>query len=206
MSPNAPTLLLVDDELEILNALRRSLSREPYQVLLAVNADEALEILGRESVDLLLTDIDMPGMNGLELVALVRKEYPDTVRMLLTGDASLPSALDAINRGEVHRYLTKPLRQDALRSTLREALERLHELRRQARVDHHAARMASMHAALERAHPGIRDVDRDGDVYMLDREALSDLTARMPGGPQRAFFHARFTEPEDPARSRERKT
>jgi DNA-binding NarL/FixJ family response regulator len=122
MSPHA--LLLVDDEPEILEALRRTLRTEGYQLFATERPADALRIVDAERVNLILSDIDMPGMSGLELVSRVRRTHPRIIRILLSGVASLESALRAINEGEVHRYLTKPWETPELRTTIREALER----------------------------------------------------------------------------------
>jgi response regulator RpfG family c-di-GMP phosphodiesterase len=124
------TLLLVDDEPAIVAALRRTLRGRGYRILGATDPLEALKILDSEQVDLVISDIDMPQMTGLELVAQIRRVRPEVVRILLTGRGTLDSALRAINDGEVHRFLTKPWSDEELRSTIEHALARLEELRR----------------------------------------------------------------------------
>jgi CheY-like chemotaxis protein len=174
------TLLLVDDEPEILDGLRRTLRSEGYRLLTTTSPIEALEILAKGGVDLLLSDIDMPDMSGIELVARVRRDHPDVVRLLLTGDASLDSALVAINEGEVHRYLTKPWSKETLTATLRQALDRLEELRRAAAADARATARERLLAELEREHPGIRDAAFDGDTYVLDGARVDALLGAAP--------------------------
>jgi len=75
--------------------LKDALANEPYDILSAASAEEALPILDREQVDVVISDEKMPGMSGSEFLAIVRQEYPDTVRMILTGHASLESAIRA---------------------------------------------------------------------------------------------------------------
>jgi len=182
-----PTLLIVDDEPEILKSLCRLLAREPYNVRTAPNGASALELLQTQRVDVLLSDIDMPGMDGLELISLVRARHPEIVRMLLTGDASLDSALDAINMGEVHRYLTKPWRSHTLRETLREAFERLAQLRHQGLVDEHTRRLGRLNADLEQRYPGISDVQREHGVYVVNRSELARRVGELPLEVRRFF-------------------
>jgi two-component system probable response regulator PhcQ len=167
------TILVVDDEAEILESLRRTLRKEPWRVLTTTSPEEALRILEHQSVDVLVTDIDMPTMNGLELVDRARAKFPEVVRMLLTGAASLESALRAINDGEVHRYLTKPWEAAEIRKTIRGALDRLDELRRAARAHHDVDVRERLLAELEREHPGIRDVHLQDGVYVLDADRLA---------------------------------
>ena len=179
MSHTQATVLFVDDEPEILETLRRTLRNESYRVLTTTSPDEALGLIEREDVDVLVADIDMPGMTGLELVARVRRVRPEVVRMLLTGDASVDSAMSAINEGEVHRYLTKPWQKQHLRDTIRQALERLDEMREAAAADRAAHRRATLLAELERAHPGIRHVALDEGVYVLDVTRLSGALVEL---------------------------
>jgi len=92
-------VLIVDDEPTITDLLKDALANEPYDILSAASAEEALPILDREQVDVVISDEKMPGMSGSEFLAIVRQEYPDTVRMILTGHGSLESAIRAINEG-----------------------------------------------------------------------------------------------------------
>lgn len=82
---NAATLLLVDDEPNILSSLRRVLRNEPYQVLTASGGEEALALLERQPIDLVLSDARMPNMDGATLLSHVQKRWPTCLRILLTG-------------------------------------------------------------------------------------------------------------------------
>jgi DNA-binding NtrC family response regulator len=176
MTSPAHTILIVDDEPEVLESLQRVLRNEPYRVLTTTSPLQALAIIGGPTpIDLLVSDIDMPQMSGLQLVARVRQDHPDVVRVLLTGDARLESAVVAINQGEVHRYLTKPWDTAQLRETLRQALQRLDELRRAAAADRSAVARERLLLELEDEHPGIRSVIKDHDVYIVDVEHLQPL-------------------------------
>ncbi|MBI4957045.1 MAG: response regulator [Myxococcales bacterium] len=179
MSEPIHTVLCVDDEPEIVETLRRTLRNEGYRFVGTTSPHEALALVEAGGVDLLVADIDMPGMTGLELVARVRRSRPHVVRMLLTGDASLQSALHAINEGEVHRYLTKPWQKQHLRDTIQEALARLDELRQQAAANQQAHRRDVLLAELERAHPGIRHVALADGVYELDVDRLATVLVAL---------------------------
>jgi two-component system probable response regulator PhcQ len=179
MSAPVHTVLFVDDEPEIIDSLRRTLRDESYRILGTTAPADALDILDRESVDLLIADIDMPDINGLELVARVRRTHPEVVRMLLTGDASLESALEAINEGEVHRYLTKPWNKDELRETIRQTLARVDELRRLAAADRLAQGRERILSELEKTHSNIRAVELDDGVYVIDDSRLSVLLSEL---------------------------
>ena len=130
-------------------------------------------------------------MSGLDLVRRVRRAFPDVVRMLLTGHASLESAIEAINEGEVHRYLTKPWAKDELREYIRKALDRLDELRRSADAGRRAVVRERLLGELEREHPGITSIVRDGAVYVIDEQRL-DASITALGAPSLiAFFDPR---------------
>jgi two-component system probable response regulator PhcQ len=116
-------VLLVDDD-EAALALAAALADAPYEVLTARSAAEALKVLEREDVQVVVSDEWMPGMRGVELLAQVAKEYPYIVRILLTGDPQLDAAVRAINEGEIFRFLTKPCTPSMLDSVIREALIR----------------------------------------------------------------------------------
>ncbi|MBN2331642.1 MAG: hybrid sensor histidine kinase/response regulator [Deltaproteobacteria bacterium] len=106
------TILFVDDESRVLKSIKRGLLDEPYRCLFALNGLEALEIMAAEPVQVLVTDMRMPEMNGLELLKIVRDRYPQMVRMVLSGYAQTSNVLAAVNEGYVFRYLTKPWRLD----------------------------------------------------------------------------------------------
>jgi len=115
-------ILYVDDEPDNLIAFKAVFRRE-YRLLICESGKEALEILEREDVDLIISDQRMPGMTGSELLEQVRLKYPDVVRMILTGYADMGSIIDAINKGKIYHYISKPWDVDDLRVILRNALE-----------------------------------------------------------------------------------
>lgn len=118
------TLLAVDDEPNILAALRRVFRATGWRILTAAHAQEALALLATEPVDAVLSDMRMPGMDGVQLLERVSEGWPRTARLLLTGQADLASTIDAINRGRLHRYIAKPWDDDELVLTLRQVAER----------------------------------------------------------------------------------
>lgn len=118
------TVLFVDDEEKILSSLKRGLIDEPYETLFANNGNEALEILAQGPVHVVVTDMQMPEMNGLELLRVVKEKYPHIVRMALSGYAQVTTLLTAINQGEIFRFITKPWKlEEELKQTVREAVE-----------------------------------------------------------------------------------
>jgi CheY-like chemotaxis protein len=118
-----PRILCVDDDPAILESLGRTLRRH-FSVETSTDPMAAVQRLGgRQPFAVVLSDMRMPGMNGAEFLALVREIAPDTVRVLLTGYADWASAMAAVNRGNVFRFLTKPCDSEVLISSLKQAAE-----------------------------------------------------------------------------------
>lgn len=120
----APTLLLVDDEASILSALRRVFRPLGYRVLTAESGVAALELARGETIDLVISDMRMPHMDGAQFLERIRQEQPHAVRILLTGYADINAIIAAINRGEIHRYIGKPWDDNDIVLVVREALAR----------------------------------------------------------------------------------
>ncbi len=179
MTTREKTVLVVDDDLEIAQALVRTLRQHGYTTLVAHDGLEALDLIGDTDVDVLLSDIDMPGMDGVTLATRVRALRPDVVRILLTGNARLDTALLAINRGEVHRYLTKPWVAAELVRTIDDAFARLAELSRLAEVDQSVARLSAARNELEAEHPGITKLNMRAGVYVVDIVKLREVTSTL---------------------------
>ncbi len=121
---NTATLLFIDDEENILAALKRLFRPLGYKVLIAASGAEALALLEKEHVDLVISDMRMPQMSGAEVLEQMRKRWPEVVRILLTGYADLTSTIAAINRGEIFRYIAKPWDDNDIVLIVRDALER----------------------------------------------------------------------------------
>jgi two-component system probable response regulator PhcQ len=174
------TVLLVDDDAGTLEGLERALQREPYRILAASSADQALKIFESAAVDVIVSDEKMPGMSGTELLARVRRRYPGTMRVMLTGHASIEAALQAINEGEVFRFLTKPCNHIDLAVTIRHALQQktlMDEARRLLRT---LKRQAALLEELERVNPGITSVRTTPDgAIVLDDDLPGDFSGFM---------------------------
>ncbi|WP_426342278.1 HD domain-containing phosphohydrolase [Pseudoduganella sp. S-14] len=121
------TILCVDDEPNILSSLRRLFRGKGYEVLTAISGAQGLELLAQQPVDLVISDMRMPEMDGARFLAQVRERWPNTVRLLLTGYSDVQSIQDAINCGEIYRYITKPWDDNDILLIVRHALER-HQL------------------------------------------------------------------------------
>ncbi len=122
--PPAAIVLCVDDEPNILSALRRLFRGAGFQVRTAVGGAAGLALLETETVDLVISDMRMPEMDGAEFLQQVRQRWPDTVRLLLTGYSEVTSIIGAINRGEIYRYISKPWDDNDIILIVKQALER----------------------------------------------------------------------------------
>ena len=127
------TLLFVDDEEGVLAAMRRIFIEENYEILTASSGEKAISLLEQQPVHLLLTDHRMPGMNGADLLKIVRERWPETIRIMLTGYADVNSIMGAVKDGAVYKFITKPWNDEDLRLTISLALQQymvIHENRR----------------------------------------------------------------------------
>ena len=118
-----PVVLFVDDETNILSALKRLFRPQGYVIHIADSGAAALAVLEKEHVDLVVSDMRMPEMNGAQLLEQVRNRWPDTVRILLTGYSEMSATVDAINKGGIYRYIAKPWEENDLAMTVRNALD-----------------------------------------------------------------------------------
>lgn len=179
MNEPVVSILLVDDEPMILSALSRLLRNHGYRVLTTTQPTEVAGILEKEKVEVLLSDIDMPKMKGTVLMAQIRSRFPEVVRILMTGRGSMDSVLQAINEGEVYRYLLKPFKEEELLSVLREATSRLKELRRASAVAIIVSRRNEICAALDLQYPGLSQVNRQDGIYLIPTEHIDALASKM---------------------------
>lgn len=148
-----PSLLFVDDEPNILSSLRRLFRPLGYRVAVAGSGEEGLEYLGNHAVDLVISDMRMPEMDGAQFLDAVRQRWPDTIRILLTGYADIESTVNAINKGEIFRYVSKPWNDQDILLIVRHALERKGLEREKERLEALTARqneeLKALNAGLE---------------------------------------------------------
>ena len=118
------TVLFVDDEEKVLRSLKRGLLDEPYKALFAESGEKALKILEQEEVHIIVTDMRMPEMSGLQLLETVKKKYPHIIRLVLSGYTQITTLLTAINRGEIFRFITKPWKlEEEFKTVIRQAID-----------------------------------------------------------------------------------
>jgi type II secretory ATPase GspE/PulE/Tfp pilus assembly ATPase PilB-like protein/FixJ family two-component response regulator len=120
---NGYTLLFVDDEDGVLKALKRIFQDENYQILTASSGSEALRMLEKHSIHLVVSDHRMPGMSGAQLLKQIKERWPEIIRIMLTGYADVQSIMGAVNEGSVYKFITKPWNDEDLRLTISLALQ-----------------------------------------------------------------------------------
>jgi diguanylate cyclase (GGDEF)-like protein/PAS domain S-box-containing protein len=113
------SLLIVDDDVNVLSSLHRLFRRDNYRILTAVSPAEGFELLALHTVQVIVCDQRMPGMSGTEFLSKVKEMYPETIRIILSGYTGLEAVLDAINRGAIYRFYTKPWDDVQLRDNIR---------------------------------------------------------------------------------------
>lgn len=132
-SDKVARVLIVDDEPYVLRAIQRLLRDQPLETITAPNGQAGLDILKAQEISLIISDQFMPGMSGTELLAHAQEVCPDTVRVMLTGNNDLTTAIEAINQGDVFRFITKPWRNDELLRIVELGLEQ-YDLRHSHRM------------------------------------------------------------------------
>ncbi len=168
--PPTPTLLFVDDEPNILSSLRRLFHGKGYRLLLANGGAEGLASLEREPVDLVISDMRMPGMDGAQFLEQVRLRWPAVVRILLTGYADIGSTIAAINRGEIYRYIAKPWDDNDIVLIVRDAVAR-------KRLEEENARLLTL---TQQQNESLRELNSGLEAKVAERTAaLREAMAKL---------------------------
>lgn len=166
--PKGDRILLVDDSPETLEVLERNLADHGFAISKALNASDAMEHLRESPADLVITDVRMPGMSGLDLLRHLRENHPDMEVMLITGYATIEGAVEAVKTG-AQEYLAKPFTADELLAAVGRALEKLHAARaRRAGRSTGQFGLLGGSAGMRRAHEAMeRAANTHGPVLLL---------------------------------------
>ncbi|HEU0030882.1 MAG TPA: response regulator [Kofleriaceae bacterium] len=191
MADKLPLVVCVDDDEAMLSTVVRCLRREQLEVRSTLSASEALAWIASDDVAVLVSDYDMPEMTGAQLAGHARRVRPETVRILLTGQRTLETAIDGINQGEIFRFLNKPFDNEKLRGAVKAAVARNGELLAMSGDRERRQRREALRNALEAEYPGISQVERrPGEPYEIAidpwKEAaalgLAGLSAKLESG------------------------
>lgn len=161
-------ILLVDDESNVLSALKRALFDEPLEITAVTSAEEALDLMQEDHFKVVVSDERMLGMQGSEFLAQVKALHPHTVRIMLTGHATLEAAMKAVNQGEIYRFFSKPWDDQNLKFAIRAAIEK-YDLEAENRRLLATVKEQSLEIkVLEKRYPGISRVEKDDmGVFVL---------------------------------------
>jgi DNA-binding NtrC family response regulator len=161
-------ILLVDDSHNVINALLRAFKSEGYKIFTANSGKAAIEILKNEIIDLIICDENMPEMPGLELLRLARVQYPQIIRIMLTGMFDLELAKNAINKGEVYRFFNKPWDDFELIISVRYALKQKMLESEYLKLKSVVSNQNKILQSLEQEYPGISQkvMTEDGSVII----------------------------------------
>ena len=174
-------ILLVDDETNVLSALSRTLFDEDYEISTQTNAEQALEVMEQIRFKVVISDERMAGMPGSEFLARVRNLYPETMRILLTGHATLEAAIQAVNAGGIYRFFTKPWNDMELKFAIRSAIEKYDLEAENRRLLKTIRQQALEIKLLEKQYPGISRLEKDslGNCVLPDisEEEIARLIA-----------------------------
>ncbi|HEX8960984.1 MAG TPA: response regulator [Geobacteraceae bacterium] len=173
------TILLVDDEPNVAMALTRALLDEPYRVSTARGGEEALQAMAMQRFKVVISDERMPGMAGAEFLSIVRERFPEIVRIMLTGHASLEATMKAVNRGEIYRFFTKPWNDMELKLAIRSAIEKYDLEAENRRLLKTVRHQATELRTLERRYPGITRIERDDRGTVVVPEMTDDEVTRL---------------------------
>ena len=169
-------LLIVDDVENVLKALGRALMDEDYVIEEAHNGEEALKKLKVFPADIVLSDYMMPGINGLELLSKVKQRLPNTITILITGQTDLKMSIEAINRGEVFRFLLKPWDDEELKMAISIAFKYHDIILKNKRLEVTVGKQSFLLEEIEKKYPGITKIKREEDgTIFLDEDDSDDI-------------------------------
>src|SRR5512133_2723131 len=172
-------VMLVDDEANVLSALTRALIDEPFEVITASSGQEALEIMEGKTLKVIVSDERMVGMQGSELLAEVKRRSPHTVRILLTGHATLDAAMRAVNVGEIYRFFLKPWDDTQLCCALKSAIEKYDLETENRRLLATVKSQALEIMVLEKRYPGISRVQRNAQGTFVLPDIAEDERSKI---------------------------
>lgn len=182
------SILVVDDEPNVIASLKRVFMDEPYRIYSANSASEAIEILKKHPIKVVISDEKMPEISGSEFLSMVREQFPNIIRIMLTGHASIDSAMKAINEGEIYRFFTKPWDDMDIRFAVRSAIEKYHLEEENRRLLDIVRQQALNIKLLEKQFPGITKLERDDNGRIIIPDISEDEMAQIIARCEREFI------------------
>lgn len=180
-------ILIVDDERSVIEALKRSFLDDPYHIYPAESAAEGLAILSTHKIKVVISDEMMPVMSGADFLARVSVRFPNVVRIMLTGQASLSAAMKAINKGEIYRFFTKPWDDFELRFAVKSAVEKF-DLEEENRKLIEIVRKQALNIKLiEREFPGITQLEYDEKGRIIAQDVSDEEVEQIMAQLEKEF-------------------
>jgi len=177
---NRAKIVVVDDEPQVLDSVRRVLDGDFYEVLTATSAAEAFLLMERSPAEVIIADYRMPEMNGVQFLKEILRKWPDTVRIILSGYADIQSVIDAINDGQIHKFITKPWDNRELHITIANAVERYEMSRKNKQLMGDLEKLVDKHKDAERLYKNLAEksfagiyVVQDGLFKLINDKAAS---------------------------------
>jgi len=161
------TILVVDDEGMFIEYIQRVMSDENYNVITVDSGQEGLDILEKQQVSMVISEYEIPLMNGLEFLEKVRIIYPNILTIMVTEHADIELAIRAINEAGVYKFLLKPLDDIYFKNMIKKTLESLQVIKERDVLIRRVKTHESTLKDLEKRYPGITKVERDEDGYIL---------------------------------------
>jgi len=180
------TVLCLDDEQNILNSLKRLLRNEDYTLLTTSIGEEALDLLAKNDIQLIMADQRMPGMSGTEFFARVKDKYPDVIRIILTGYTEVDAITESINRGHIYKFFLKPWNDENLKLEIQKALEQYDLIQANKMLNEKILRQND---ELKRANDGLekkvfertRELELRNQALELSRAVLDQMPCAVIG-------------------------
>lgn len=180
------TILFVDDEENILHSLNRLLRKEGYRILTATSGADGLEMLKKHDVHLVVTDQRMPGMSGTEFLAKVKENYPEIIRIVLSGYTEVDAITESINEGHIYKFMLKPWNDQNIKLEIKQALEQ-YDLMQVNKALHE--KLIEKNAELEKINENLemlvkertKDFEIQNQALELSRAILEDLPIPVLG-------------------------
>jgi DNA-binding NtrC family response regulator len=178
---NKHKILIVDDEPNILSSLKKILEGEDKEVLTAKTAEDGWNVLKENrDTEIVISDNKLPGMLGIDFLIKVKHLYPDTIRILITGYPDLNSAMDAINKAHIWRYILKPIEVEELRTLIAQAFD-YHRILKENRLLLKIARQQQKWIkAFKEKHPQVVSEDiAESTEYAAEEKKVSDIISEF---------------------------
>ncbi|MBU0549156.1 MAG: response regulator [Candidatus Omnitrophica bacterium] len=175
------SIFILDDEENIINALTRLLRGPEREIFTAGTAGEAwarLKEIG--GADLIISDNRLPDISGIDFLVKVRQLYPDTIRILITGYPGLDSAIEAINKGQVYRYIPKPWENEELKLIVKQAFDYYDVMKDNRVLLRLARKQAQVLIEMQKKYPQVSraDINKTG-LYIIDEQEVSDTLSQF---------------------------